>query len=200
MRWSRARTPAASWRRRSRSGWKSSARPSSSGGWRPPLIDGTRHTAYDFSVSDPKRTHVAISEPRLGQRLLAMGGVALLHVLVYLAVTRATLLRPTSAFTDFRVGLDDKIPHLPWTWPAYWLPYVLVPIAAGVSTTRLGTRPFWRLILAWSGMIAIGGLIHLSWPAMAPWPMSPAATQRWYHDSALILPYATLPSMHVGHV
>ena len=153
-----------------------------------------------FPVSIPTRAHVAISEPRLRQRLLAMGGVALLHVLVYLAVTRATLLRPTSAFTDFRVGLDDKIPHLPWTWPAYWLPYVLVPIAAGVSTTRLGTRPFWRLILAWSGMIAIGGVIHLVWPTVAPWPMSPAATQRWYHNSALILPYATLPSMHVGHV
>jgi len=129
-----------------------------------------------------------------------MSGVALLHVLVYLAVTRVTLLRPTSAFTDFRVGLDDKIPHLRWTWPAYWLPYLLVPLGAGASMMQLGTRQFWRLILAWSGMIVIGGLIQLVWPAVAPWPMLPATTQRWYHDSVLILPYATLPSMHVAHV
>lgn len=134
------------------------------------------------------------------QRLLAMGGVALLHVLVYFIVTRLTLLRPPSAFIDFRVALDDEIPHLAWTWPAYWLPYILVPVAAGASIIRLGSRPFWHLIAAWSGMIVVGGLIQAAWPAVAPWPTSPAFTQRMYHDSSLILPYATLPSMHVAHV
>jgi hypothetical protein len=129
-----------------------------------------------------------------------MGGVALLHVLVYFVVTRVTLLRPSSAFIDFRVGLDDEIPHLPWTWPVYWLPYVLVPVAAGASIMRLDSRPFRRLIVAWCGMIVLGGLIQIVWPAVAPWPISPALTQRLYHDSPLILPYATLPSMHVAHV
>ena len=133
-------------------------------------------------------------------RLLAMGGVALLHVLVYLVVTRLALLRPPSAFIDFGVALDEEIPHLPWTWPAYWLPYILVPVAAGASILRLGSRPFWHLIAAWSGMIVVGGLIQIAWPAVAPWPTSPALTQRMYHDSSLILPFATLPSMHVAHV
>jgi hypothetical protein len=133
-------------------------------------------------------------------RSLVIGGVALLHVLVYFAVTRLTLLRPTSAFIDPRLTLDDRIPHLPWSWPAYWLPYVLVPVAAGASIARLGPRPFWRLAVAWSGMIVIGGMIQVAWPAVAPWPAVPALTQRIYHDSSLILPYATLPSMHVAHV
>lgn len=119
---------------------------------------------------------------------------------MYFVVTRVTLLRPGSAFVDFRVPLDEKIPHLPWTWPAYWLPYVVVPIAAAGSIMQLGSRPFRRLIVAWSGMIVIGGLIQIAWPAVAPWPMAPAPTQRLYHDSALILPFATLPSMHVAHV
>jgi hypothetical protein len=141
-----------------------------------------------------------ILELRLRQRLLAMGGVALLHALVYFAVTRLTLLRPSSALVVFRVGLDDKIPHLPWTWPAYWLPYILVPVAASGAILRLEQQPFRRLIAAWSGMIVVGGMVQLAWPAKAPWPPWPASTQRLYHDSALILPYATLPSMHVAHV
>ena len=134
------------------------------------------------------------------ERLPVISGVALLHVLTYFIVTRLTLLRPTSAFIDPRMALDDWIPHLAWTWPAYWLPYILVPAAAGASIVRLTSRPFWRLIAAWSGMIVVGGFIQVAWPAVAPWPTSPALTQRIYHDSSLILPYATLPSMHVAHV
>lgn len=134
------------------------------------------------------------------QRFLAMAGVALLHLLMYFVVTRLTSLRPGSALIDFRIPLDQKIPHLAWTWPAYWLPYILVPIAAGASAMRLDSRAFRQLIGAWCAMIVMGGLIQLAWPAMAPWPPSPSFTQRLYHDSPLILPYATLPSMHVAHV
>jgi hypothetical protein len=119
---------------------------------------------------------------------------------LYFAVTRLTLLRPTSAFIDPRIFLDDWIPHLAWTWPAYWLPYFMVPAAVIGSTTRLPESSFRRLIAGWSAMIVIGGVIQVAWPAVAPWPQEPALTQRIYHDSPLILPYATLPSMHVAHV
>ena len=133
-------------------------------------------------------------------RLLAVTGIGLLHVLVYFIVTRLTLLRPHDAFIDPHVALDDQIPHLAWTWPAYWLPYALVPLAAISSIGRLDARAFRRLIAAWAGMVLVGGVIQVVWPAVAPWPAVPALSQRLYHESALILPYATLPSMHVAHV
>lgn len=136
----------------------------------------------------------------MSRRLFVISGVALLHVLVYFVVTRLTLLRPAGAFINPRMALDDLIPYLAWTWPAYWLPYILVPVAAGASIGRLDSQPLWRLIVAWSGMIVVGGLIQVAWPAVAPWPASPARSQSIYHDSSLILPYATLPSMHVAHV
>ncbi len=132
--------------------------------------------------------------------MAAMAGVALLHVVVYYVVTRLTLLRPADAFIDAHLALDDQIPHLSWTWPAYWLPYVLVPIAAGASIGRLDSGAFWRLFRAWCGMVGVGGAIQVMWPAVAPWPQVPALSQQLYHDSALMLPYATLPSMHVAHV
>jgi hypothetical protein len=136
----------------------------------------------------------------LGARLLVLAGVALLHLLVYFAVTRLTLLRPPSAFIDPRTALDDWIPHLAWTWPAYWLPYLLVPGAAAASVARLSSPAFTRVSIAWCAMIVIGGVIQVAWPAVAPWPDAPALSQKLYHDSSLILPYATLPSMHVAHV
>lgn len=130
----------------------------------------------------------------------AIAGVALLHVVVYFLVTRLTLLRPASAFIEPHLSLDDRIPHLPWTWPAYWLPYALVPLAAAAIVARLDPAPFRRLVIAWTGMILLGGVIQVVWPAVAPWPVAPGLTQRLYHESALILPFATLPSMHVAHV
>lgn len=133
-------------------------------------------------------------------RLLALAGIALLHLGVYFVVTRLTLLRPETAFIDPHVPWDDQIPHLAWTWPAYWLPYLLVPVAAFTAMQRLKPRAFLRLFVAWSGMLIIGGAIQVAWPAIAPWPDAPGITQRLYHASGLILPYATLPSMHVAHV
>jgi hypothetical protein len=136
----------------------------------------------------------------VARRVLAMVGIALLHVVVYFIVTRLTLLRPPGVFIHPHLALDDRIPHLPWTWPVYWLPYVLVPLVTGAAVLRLDDAAFRRLVQAWAGMIVVGGIIQTVWPAVAPWPPSPALTQRLYHDSALMLPYATLPSMHVAHV
>lgn len=133
-------------------------------------------------------------------RLAAIAGVGLLHVAIYYAVTRLTLLRPQSAFIAPRLAIDDRIPHLAWTWPAYWLPYLLVPVVAGGVLARLDAPRFRRLVVAWSAMILVGGCIQVIWPAVAPWPASPSLTQRLYHDSSLIMPYATLPSMHIAHV
>jgi len=136
----------------------------------------------------------------LARPVVGLTGVAFLHVAVYYVATRLTLLRPPDAFIEPHLSLDDRIPHLPWTWPAYWLPYVVVPIAAGAAIGRLDARGFRRLFLAWCGMVVVGGAIQVIWPAVAPWPQDPALSQRLYHDSALMLPYATLPSMHVAHV
>lgn len=140
-------------------------------------------------------------EPRkLRHRLAVAAGIALLHLAVYFVVTRLTLLRPGTAFIDPHLALDDRIPHLPWTWPAYWLPYAFVPIAVVAAMGRLDARALGRLFAAWAGMLVLGGAIQVIWPALAPWPATPGLTQRYYHDSALILPFATLPSMHVAHV
>ncbi len=81
----------------------------------------------------------------VGRRIAAMAGIALVHVSVYFVVTRLTLLRPAAAFIDPHLPLDDRIPHLAWTWPLYWLPYLLVPVAVGISITRLELPSVWRL-------------------------------------------------------
>lgn len=133
-------------------------------------------------------------------RVAGIAVVALMHVVVYFIVTRLTLLRPAAAFIEPHLPLDDRIPHLPWTWPGYWFPYALVPLAAAAVVARLDAVGFHRLVGAWIGMIVVGGVIQVVWPAVAPWPSAPGLTQRLYHDSALILPFATLPSMHVAHV
>jgi hypothetical protein len=138
--------------------------------------------------------------PDKNDRIFAVGGIASLHLAVYFVVTRLTLLRPDTAFIHPHLGLDDQIPHLAWTWPAYWLPYALVPVAAFVSMGHLNAPAFRRLSVAWSAMLIVGGSIQVAWPALAPWPTTPGVTQQLYHHSALILPYATLPSMHVAHV
>lgn len=140
-------------------------------------------------------------EPKdLKQRLIVAAGIALLHMAVYYVVTRLTLHRPATAFIDPHVALDDRIPHLPWTWPAYWLPYALVPVVVVVSMRRMDAQALGRLFAAWAGMLVVGGAIQVIWPAVAPWPPAPGVTQQLYHNSGLILPFATLPSMHVAHV
>jgi hypothetical protein len=122
------------------------------------------------------------------------------HLAVYAAVTRLTPLRPPEAFIDPATVIDQWIPHLPWTWPLYWLPYVLVPLLGGSAVLHRPRAERRQLTAVWMGMIVVGGLVQLAIPAVAPWPQDPALSQRLYHDSALIMPYATLPSMHVAHV
>lgn len=125
--------------------------------------------------------------------------LGLVHASVYYVVTRLTLLRPDTAFIDARTFLDAAIPHVPAMWPLYWLPYILIPAAGIAALVRLNRQNQRSLVAAWGVMILIGGAIQLGWPAEAPWPDEPARTQLLFHESSLILPYATLPSMHVAH-
>lgn len=160
----------------------------------------------DHHDDEPQGTGASIltrairTQGELTPRILAVAGVAGLHGLVYLLVTRLTLLRPTEAFIHPRIALDGLIPHLRWAWPLYWLPYLLVPLAGTLLIRRMDAASFRRLVIAWAGMILVGGAFQLAFPAVAPWPDDPALSQRLFHESAAILPYATLPSMHVAHV
>lgn len=131
-------------------------------------------------------------------RLVAVAGVALLHLLAYLAVTRVNAARPAHALWNLSTVIDDAIPHLPHTWPLYWLVYPFVPIVGGIALLRMPDASFHRAVVASAGMLLAGAAIQLLIPAHAPWPASPAPMQRLYHASGLVLPYANLPSMHVA--
>jgi len=141
----------------------------------------------------------ALSVAPSRSRLIGIAGVAGLHMLVYFIVTRLTLQRPTTTFIEPHLPVDDLIPHLPWAWPLYWLPFLLVPLGAYAMFLRMDLRSFQRVLLAWSGMIVLGGLVQVIFPAVAPWPADPGVAQLAFHESWLVLPFATLPSMHVAH-
>jgi hypothetical protein len=131
-------------------------------------------------------------------RIAAAAAVVLLHLLAYLAVTRVNAARPEHALWDLSTRFDAVIPHLPSTWPFYWLVYPFVPLVGGFALLRMPEPAFRRAILAFAGMLLVGAGVQLLIPARAPWPESPAAIQDFYHTSGLVLPYANLPSMHVA--
>jgi hypothetical protein len=131
-------------------------------------------------------------------RLLAAAAVALLHLAAYLAVTRVNAARPEHAFWNLATPLDASIPHVPLTWPFYWLVYPFVPVVGLLAVRRMPDPAFRRCVLAFSGMLLIGAAVQLLVPARAPWPASPAPIQHFYHTSGIVLPYANLPSMHVA--
>lgn len=135
---------------------------------------------------------------RAAPRLLAAVGVALLHLCAYLVVTRVNQARPPTALRDLSVPLDAAIPHLPGTWPLYWLVYVFVPLGGGLALWRLPQSAYQRAVVAFAAITVIGASVQLLVPSHAPWPESPAPIQRLYHTSGLVLPYANLPSMHVA--
>ena len=135
---------------------------------------------------------------RAGPRIIAAAGVALLHLVAYLAVTRINAARPEHALWDLATPLDTSIPHLPLTWPMYWLVYPFVPLVGMLAMLSMPEPAFRRGVLAFTGMLLIGAAVQLALPARAPWPESPAPIQDLYHSSGLVLPYANLPSMHVA--
>jgi hypothetical protein len=137
-------------------------------------------------------------ERSAAHRLVAIAGVALLHLLAYLTVTRVNAARPAHALWNLSTALDAAIPHLPRTWPLYWLVYPFVPLLGGVALLRMPDPAFRRAVAAYAVMLLAGAAIQLLIPARAPWPPEPAPMQQIYHASGLVLPYANLPSMHVA--
>lgn len=133
------------------------------------------------------------------ERLLPVAGVVALHILCYWIITRVTLARGPEALFDTTIALDRLIPHVPATWPFYWMAYPFVILGAGTALARLPSLAFRRAVVALAAMTVAGAVIQLLLPAQAPWPASPAAAQLRFHESALVLPYATLPSMHVAY-
>lgn len=136
---------------------------------------------------------------RRAPRLAVLAGLGLLHLAAYLIVTRATSIRPAAALWHFALPLDASIPHLPWTWPLYWIAYPFIAIGGGVALLRLDPDRFRWAAAAIAVMTVVGAAIQLALPARAPWPAHPAPAQRMFHSSAIVLPYATLPSMHVAY-
>jgi hypothetical protein len=86
------------------------------------------------------------------------------------------------------------------SWPPSSRPQVLfVVLGAGAALIRLSEVAFRRATLALAAMTVTGAIIQMILPAQAPWPVFPALMQERYHASALVMPYATLPSMHVAY-
>jgi PAP2 superfamily protein len=133
------------------------------------------------------------------RRLGLMAAIVLLHIVCYWIVTRITAARGPGALFDTTLAADRLVPYLPATWPLYWMAYPFVLFAAGAALTRLPDPAFCRAVAALAGMTVMGAVIQMLLPARAPWPAVPTLVQRRYHESALILPYATLPSMHVAY-
>lgn len=143
---------------------------------------------------------MAVPSSRLRRPVLTLAAVGGLHLVVYYIVTRANAAAPSTLLWNTRVAVDDLIPHLPWTWPTYWLPYLVLPLGVGRILGGQAEGDYRRTVIAFTGMILVGGIIQILFPARAPWPAEPAPSQVAFHQSALILPFATLPSMHVAYV
>lgn len=129
-----------------------------------------------------------------------MGLVVLLHVACYWAVTRFNAARDPSALVDLTTPLDRLIPHLPWTWPFYWLTYPFVVVGSATALLGVPAIAFRRGLVAMIAVTLVGAATQVLVPSEAPWPSEPAAIQARYHDSLLVLPFANLPSMHVTYV
>jgi len=133
------------------------------------------------------------------RRIPIVAAVVLLHISCYYGATRINAARLATSLYDLAIPLDALIPHLPWTWPLYWIAYPFVVVGGGAALMGLPAIAFRRAIVAFIGMTLAGALIQVLIPARAPWPDVPAAAQRFVHESALVLPYANLPSMHVAY-
>jgi hypothetical protein len=136
--------------------------------------------------------------PRL-RRLPVMVLLAALHLGCYLAVTRINAARDPAALWSLATPLDRMIPHLPLTWPLYWLTYPFVVLGTGWALWVVGDRRYLRGVVAIVVVTLSGALIQLAIPSRAPWPADAGAIMQHYHTAGLVLPFANLPSMHVTY-
>ncbi len=155
--------------------------------------------AFDNRESLVRVPPAGLPAPRLGERLTLLTALVSLYLICYWVVTRLTAAAGPDALFDTRSSLDPLIPYVPATWPLYWLAYPFVVFGGGAAALRLPGPAFHRAVGALAAMTVTGAVIQLLLPARAPWPADPAAMQRYLHASALMMPYATLPSMHVAY-
>ena len=147
----------------------------------------------------PATASAHISNEDWASRIAAIVGVALLHLAAYYLVTRVNSARPATALWDPETALDGLIPYLPWTWPFYWAAYPYITIGAATLVLALPHETFRRSVGAYAAMCLLGAALQLAIPVEAPWPETPHRIQRILHDSSLVRPYASLPSMHVAY-
>jgi membrane-associated phospholipid phosphatase len=126
--------------------------------------------------------------------------VVFLHFSVYRVVNLLNQRRPASAFFDFAMPADSRIPYLGWTWVIYWaaLPYMLV--LGLLVFQRLPARSVLRAAAAYATMIAVAATVQLLFPGRSPWPADMSPVQRFFHESVSYDPFVCLPSMHVALV
>jgi hypothetical protein len=134
-----------------------------------------------------------------GRRVARIAGVLAWYLACYWTVTRVTAARGPGVLVQTEIALDRLVPHLPGTWPLYWIAYPFVILGGGAALLRMPDPAFRRALVALLAMTSVGALVQLLFPARAPWPAFPAPMQVRFHQSGLILPYATLPSMHVAY-
>ncbi len=137
--------------------------------------------------------------PLMRWRLAAMLAVALLHLGAYWTVTRINSVRPDDVLWMLETPLDRAIPHLGWTWPAFWFGYPFVLVGGAWALWRLPVPLFARAVVAFAAMTVVGAVVQMLVPARSPWPLDAHPVQRFIHEATLTRPYASLPSMHVAY-
>lgn len=131
-------------------------------------------------------------------RLGAALGITLLHLAVYDAVNALNAARPVVDLHDFSSRFDAWIPYLEWTAYVYYLGDVWIIVGGVVILWTLPRHLLGRTVLAYVGMILVGGAVQAMLPAQAPYPDDPHWLQRTIHDALDGRLFACLPSMHVA--
>jgi hypothetical protein len=86
----------------------------------------------------------AVAHP---DRLLPIAGVVVVYLACYWIVTRVTLARGPDVLFDTTIALDRLIPHVPGTWPFYWIAYPFVLLGAGNALLRMPAPAFRRALV-----------------------------------------------------
>ncbi len=141
-----------------------------------PSTPGPRSPARSVSGTAP------LAAGGLG-RVAAISGAVAVYLGCYWVVTRVTHARGPGVLFETATALDPLIPHLPATWPLYWIAYPFVLFGAGGALLRLSPPRFRRALVAVLAMTLTGAVIQLLVPARAPWPAAPAPMQVRFHES-----------------
>jgi membrane-associated phospholipid phosphatase len=97
-------------------------------------------------------------------------------------------------------AVDKGVPFLPWTVWIYFSDYLLVAAAFMLQNTW---PEVWRYVKTYLSLLAVGAVIHLTWPTVFPreaFPVDGATLSARALDALRGVDAATscLPSMHVA--